>query len=83
MRRFVKMDWTPGYLNVCPAHTVIEVKCAACGEQKPFDRDRVPTGLRHKLISDIEPLLRCSCGAKAAKLLFGYYSSDEQVMTPR
>lgn len=77
MRRFVKMDWTPGYLNVCPRHTAIEVMCKACGEHKPFDRETVPPSMRHRLIDDIEPMLRCSCGAKAAKLLFGYYASSE------
>jgi hypothetical protein len=71
--RFVKTDWSPGYINVCPQHTVIMVECTACGVQKPFDRKNLPDHLHHSLITDIEPLLKCSCGAKAAKMLFGYY----------
>ncbi|KQV27619.1 hypothetical protein ASC97_04380 [Rhizobium sp. Root1203] len=75
--RFVSMNWSPGYLNVCPQHTDIEVKCTCCGEQKPFDRHTVPPLFRHALIEDIEPRLRCSsCGAKAAKMLFGSYVDD-------
>jgi hypothetical protein len=80
MGRFVQIkDWTPGYLNVCPAHVEIHVICGGCGEEREFDRRSVPVSLRHELIEDIEPRLKCSlCGAKAAKLIFGYIAAEER-----
>jgi hypothetical protein len=75
MPRFVETpNWKPGYLNVVPQHTEIGVRCKACGEERKLDRDRLAAPLRHALVEDVEARLKCaSCGAKAAKLLFGSY----------
>jgi hypothetical protein len=51
--RFVNMNWSPGYLNVCPPHTDILVECTSCGVRRPFDRETVPSRIRHSLITDI------------------------------
>ncbi|NEK42896.1 hypothetical protein GR250_15865 [Rhizobium leguminosarum] len=73
MRRFQQIpDWSPGYINVCPQHVQIMVECTACGVKREFDRKTLPNGLRHALIEEIEPRLKCACGAKAAKLRFGH-----------
>ena len=70
-------DWSPGYINVCPQHVDIVAKCLACGEQRPFDKQKLPAGKRHALIEDIEPHMKCmSCGAKSGKLLFGSYERE-------
>lgn len=78
MPRFLETpNWNPGYLNVTPQHTVIMARCEACGSEREFDRDRVPSAMRQALIADIEPLLRCvSCGAHAGRLRFGSYLDD-------
>jgi hypothetical protein len=74
MRFMETPNWKPGYLNVVPRHTDIRVRCKACGEEREFDRDRLPSALRHGLIETVEARLKCSSrGAKAAKLLFGSY----------
>jgi hypothetical protein len=72
MKRFQQIrDWTPGYINVCPHHVDILVRCESCGREAEFDRRSLPPLLRHSLVEEIAPRLRCSCGAKQAKLLFG------------
>lgn len=77
MPRFIRIpDWSPGYINVCPHHVDIMVRCEACGTEKEFDRKSLPPTLRHALIEEIEPRLICACGAKAAKLLFGHFSAE-------
>lgn len=71
-------DWTPGYINVTPAHLDVMAECTACGEMREFRTDNLPSALRHALISDIEPHLKCtSCGAKSGKLRFGSYVGEE------
>jgi hypothetical protein len=78
-RRFRAIrDWTPGYINVTPAHLDIMAECTACGEMREFQRDGLPRAFRQALISAIEPHLKCaSCGAKAGKLRFGSYLVEE------
>lgn len=73
MRRFQETPgWSPGRLNYVVHHTVIMAECLVCGEMREFDRDAVPPVLKHSLISEIEPRLKCSaCGKRAAKLRFG------------
>ena len=75
--RFQKIpDWQPGYLNVCPRHVDIRVVCMACGIEKDLDRDTLPWQLQHSPIEDIECRLKCACGEKQAKLLFGHLYHD-------
>lgn len=70
-------DWSPGYINVCPPHLDIMAECIACGKTSEFNKQTVPTMLRHALITDIELRLKCSsCGAKAGKLKFGYFVGE-------
>jgi hypothetical protein len=77
MPRFIPIPgWSPGYLYVCPHHVTILVRCEACGIEREFDRDSLPHSLRHALVREIEPRLKCSCGAKQAKLRFGSYAGD-------
>lgn len=79
MIRFQEIkDWTPGYMNVTPAHLDIVAKCAACGLERKFSKESLPHSLKHALVEDVEKRLRCSaCGAKAGKLKFGYLSMEE------
>ncbi|NEJ46625.1 hypothetical protein [Rhizobium leguminosarum] len=73
MRRFQQLrDWSPGYINVCPQHVEIMAECTACGTVKEFDRRMLPASLQHALIKEIEMRLKCVCGAKAARLMFGH-----------
>lgn len=65
-------NWTPGYLNVCPRHVDIRVRCEACSREKYFDRDALPSRFHHSLITEIEDRLICECGEKKARLLFGH-----------
>ncbi len=75
--RFQKIpDWQPGYLNACPRHVDIRVTCLSCGIEKDFDRDALPWQLHHAIIEDIEQRLKCECGEKRAKLLFGHLMPD-------
>jgi hypothetical protein len=55
--------------------TVATLKPTPCDrDEREFDRDKLPSSLRHGLIETVEARLKCSsCGAKAAKLLFGSY----------
>lgn len=78
MAKFLEIrGWSPGYLNVTPHHVVILAECMACGDRREFDRDTVPTVLRHALIAEIEPRLKCSaCGQKAGKLRFGSWAAE-------
>jgi hypothetical protein len=78
MPRFVPIpNWTPGYINVCPRHIDILAECKACGEMRPFQRNKLSFAARHALITDIEQRLKCTfCGAKNGKLLFGSYVED-------
>ena len=78
MRRFQAIkDWTPGYINVTPAHLDIAVECAGRGQQREFDKQSLPNTLRHALIVDIERRLKCStCGAKAGKMRFGHFADE-------
>ena len=80
MHRFQRIpDWTPGYMNVAPQHLDIMAECTACGEGREFSKDALPPGLRHALVSEVEERLKCSsCGAKAAKLRFGYFIEREK-----
>jgi hypothetical protein len=82
MRFQVMADWSPGYINVCPPHVTIMAECTACGKTGEFDKETLPKTLQHALIRDIEKRMKClSCGAKTAKLRFGYYmggDGDEQ-----
>lgn len=64
-------NWTPGYLNVCPRHLAIRVRCEACRTEKDFDRDALPFQYHHAAIDDIEAKLKCECGEKRARLIFG------------
>lgn len=79
MRRFQEIKgWTPGYINVAPAHIEIMVECTACGAMREFSRQTLPRHLRHALITEIEPHLKCSaCSEKAAKMRFGHYTGEE------
>ncbi|TBY41609.1 hypothetical protein [Rhizobium leguminosarum] len=71
-------DWTPGYMNVAPAHLDMMVKCTACGLEREFSKEHLPRSLRQALVKDIEKRLSCSsCGAKAGKLKFGYWLREE------
>ncbi|OWV68178.1 hypothetical protein ATY76_13620 [Rhizobium sp. R339] len=71
-------DWTPGYMNVTPAHLDIMAECTACGAQKEFSREKLPSQLRHAQVDDVEKRLKCaSCGAKAGKLRFGYFVDEK------
>jgi hypothetical protein len=75
MRKFVEIrNWSPGYINVAPHHVEIRVQCRACDKEVDFDRRSLPPLLHHALITDIEARMKCSCGAKQAKMLFGHYS---------
>ncbi|MGZ2484248.1 hypothetical protein ACVITL_002771 [Rhizobium pisi] len=78
-RRFQAIkDWSPGYINVTPAHLAIMAECTACGQQREFSKEDLPQNLRHSHVEDVEKRLKCSsCGAKAGKLRFGYYLADE------
>jgi hypothetical protein len=48
----------PGYMNVVPQHTEIRVRCKTCGEEREFDRFRLPLVLRHALVEDVEARLK-------------------------
>lgn len=78
MRKFLEVpNWSPVYLNVAPHHLAILAECQACGQRREFDKRKVPPGLQHSLIREIEPLLKCSsCGARAGKLRFGSWAGD-------
>jgi len=69
-------NWTPGYLHVCPHHIHIRVRCEACGIEKDFDRDALPGRFHHALIEKIEERLKCECGEKRARLLFGHLAAE-------
>jgi len=70
--RFIEIpNWGPGYLNVCPRHVDIRVRCEACGIEKDFDRDALHFRYHHAMIEDIEAKLKCECGEKRARLIFG------------
>lgn len=79
MPRFLEIaNWSPGYINVAPQHMVIMAECMACGETRQFLKSSLPESLRHALIREIEERLKCcSCGAKAGKLRFGSFKSEE------
>ncbi|TCL70669.1 hypothetical protein [Rhizobium sp. BK251] len=78
MRTFIQIqNWSPGYMNVCPAHVVILVECKACGERREFDKHSLPPSLHHALVTTVESRLKCtSCGEKSGKMLFGHYGKD-------
>jgi hypothetical protein len=78
MPRFLEVrDWSPGYLNVTPHHLTILARCTACGAEREFDRNGVPSSAQHALIKEIEPRLRCkTCGAKGGRLRFGSWAAD-------
>ena len=80
MRKFMRLaDWSPGYINVCPQHVVIRVKCSACNAEREFDRNSLPSLLHHASVEDIESRMKCaSCDKKAAKLRFGFYVEGEE-----
>ena len=79
MRRFQAIrNWCPGYINVAPAHLDIMAECTACGAQRDFSTDALPQSLWHALVDDVEKHMKCSsCGARAAKLHFGYFVEKE------
>lgn len=71
-------DWTPGYMNVTPAHIDVLAECTVCGQQREFSKESLPAHLRHALVQEVEKHLKCaSCGAKAGKLKFGHYVNDK------
>ncbi|MBB3608694.1 hypothetical protein [Rhizobium sp. BK602] len=72
MRFLPIKDWSPGYLYVCPRHVDIRVRCETCGIEKDFDRDTLPIALYRAEVEDIERRLKCACGEKKARLLFGH-----------
>ncbi|ARM12153.1 hypothetical protein Bra5_CH01916 [Rhizobium phaseoli Brasil 5] len=77
--RFQAMDWSPGYMNVTPAHVTVMAECTACGQRREFFTQSLPASLRHALVQDVEKRLKCaSCGAKAGKLSFGYHVAEKE-----
>lgn len=76
-------DWRPGSINVAPPGMIIMAKCGACGVEKLFDTGTLPAKYKHAYVSEIEMKLRCECGAKDAKLRFGYFVSEDDTWKTR
>jgi hypothetical protein len=68
-----------GYLHTTPDDTVFMAECLICGAQKAIERKALKSAVQGlEGISDMGKRLRCrACGEKNAKLMTGFYTSEE------
>lgn len=69
--RYPARDWAhmePRLAAATAARSSLWARCA-CGREAAIDaRPWIAQGLDRQMLSDLEPRLRCACGARRAKL---------------